>query len=126
MSNINTILINNRSQLSMQYLKPHNYLHISRYSNIPLIVDKRYNEKYHESVFNYKIVESNGDKYITLEKDTRLDVLANKYYADHSLWWVIAMANNIMDGLEPVKLGTVLRIPPILSIYSSGSILGNI
>ena len=123
-SKIKPVNINNSGNY-VQYSKPHKYIHISRYANISLITDSRFNEKYHETVFNYKVKESNGDKFITLDRDTRLDVLANKYYADPSLWWVIAMANNIMDGLETVKLGTVLRIPPILNIYENGSILGN-
>ena len=118
-----SIIVNNRGQY-VQYSKPHNYLHISRYGNIPLLTDIKFNEKYHETVFNYDITKSDNDSYITINKETRLDILANKYYNDPSLWWVIAMANNIMDGLEPIKIGMVLRIPPIMSIYKNGSILG--
>lgn len=121
--NIKPVIINNNS-FGVHYLKPNKYYHISRYGNISLIEDKQYNDPYHETVFNYDVIESSGDRFITIEKDTRLDVLANTYYNDFSLWWVIAMANNIMDGLETVKKDTVLRIPPIMSIYKPHSVLG--
>lgn len=40
----------------------------------------------------------------------RLDVLAHKYYGDEDYWWVIALANRIMDPFMMVP-GTRLRIP---------------
>jgi len=40
-----------------------------------------------------------------------LDNLANKYYEDSSLWWIIARANNIGKGDLTVPLGKQIRIP---------------
>lgn len=40
----------------------------------------------------------------------RLDKLANKYYSDDELWWVIALVNNI-DFPMGIPIGTVLKIP---------------
>jgi nucleoid-associated protein YgaU len=37
--------------------------------------------------------------------------LANKYYGDTTLWWVIATANNINDATFYVEAGIQLRIP---------------
>jgi hypothetical protein len=41
----------------------------------------------------------------------RLDTLAQRFYGNPVLWWVIAVANN-MDLIEvELSVGTVLRIP---------------
>jgi hypothetical protein len=40
----------------------------------------------------------------------RLDKLANKYYNDDTMWWIIAMANNIPNPLA-ITAGTVIKIP---------------
>ena len=47
--------------------------------------------------------------------EDKWDLLANKYYGDRSLWWVIAVANNINDASFYVKEGLQLRIPSNLS-----------
>jgi hypothetical protein len=44
-----------------------------------------------------------------------LDLLANKYYGDTSLWWIIAVANNINDASFYVTEGLQLRIPSNVS-----------
>jgi hypothetical protein len=43
----------------------------------------------------------------------RLDLLANEFYNDYSMWWVIASANGIGKGSLVIPPGTVLRIPNI-------------
>ena len=40
----------------------------------------------------------------------RLDQLAQTFYGDSTLWWVIASANGI-GGFTSLKSGTALRIP---------------
>ena len=40
----------------------------------------------------------------------RLDSLASVYYGDDELWWVIALANRIMDPFS-LTVGMRLRIP---------------
>jgi nucleoid-associated protein YgaU len=40
----------------------------------------------------------------------RLDVIAHKYYGDEDYWWVIALANRIMDPFT-LEVGRRLRIP---------------
>jgi len=51
------------------------------------------------------------DVYVMTEMGDRLDTLANQYYKDPSLWWIIASANNIHDAPLGFPEGTVLRIP---------------
>lgn len=48
--------------------------------------------------------------YITNDTDY-LDALAHKFYKDRSLWWVIALANNLGNGRLAVPGGLQLRIP---------------
>lgn len=48
--------------------------------------------------------------YITNETDY-LDTLAYKFYKDTTLWWIIALANNLGNGRLSVEGGKQLRIP---------------
>ena len=41
----------------------------------------------------------------------RFDTLANQFYGDSSLWWIIASANNVHDAPIGIEDGTILRIP---------------
>ena len=60
-------------------------------------------------------ITENDEKFRKLINQTftgdRLDSLANDYYSDSSLWWIIASANNIHDAAFTVPDGTELRIP---------------
>ena len=51
------------------------------------------------------------DLYIYIKAGQRLDNLANTYYKDTSLWWIIALANDIGKGTFFVPPGVRLRIP---------------
>ena len=58
-----------------------------------------------------EIVSTPEDTYIITTGGDRYDQLAEQFYGDQTLWWVIAMANNSKkDGLI-VKPGVQLRIP---------------
>jgi hypothetical protein len=52
------------------------------------------------------------DNYVITTIGDRLDILANDYYKDPELWWIISVVNNnITKGsIFPVP-GTQLRIP---------------
>lgn len=67
------------------------YYTTTRYPNIPL---------------------SDDDLYIITVRGDRLDNLANQFYGDPTLWWVLQIANpNISkDSLYP-DLGVQFRIP---------------
>lgn len=51
------------------------------------------------------------DLYIATETGDRLDTLANQFYNDPNLWWIIATANNIHSAVFGFSDGTILRIP---------------
>jgi len=57
------------------------------------------------------IAQSVNDIIITSNESDYLDTLAFKYYNDPSLWWIIALANNIGKGKLSVEPGLQLRIP---------------
>jgi nucleoid-associated protein YgaU len=58
-----------------------------------------------------KIPKSDQDIYIVTQAGDRLDTLANQFYENSSLWWIIASANNVHDAPFALPDGTELRIP---------------
>jgi nucleoid-associated protein YgaU len=52
----------------------------------------------------------NSDTFIFTKEGDRLDNLADTYYGDNTLWWVIAKANGLR-GKIALKPATPLRIP---------------
>ena len=77
-----------------------------------------------ESINQDTVSESNSDLYITVDNtnSNRLDTISYIYYGYSTYWWVIALANNIIDPFK-VPYGTVLRIPPLSSLYENGGVL---
>tara|TARA_R110002051_G_scaffold269402_1_gene329504 strand:+ start:555 stop:848 length:294 start_codon:yes stop_codon:yes gene_type:complete len=57
------------------------------------------------------ISEQADDLYIISRDGDRLDLLANEFYHDPSLWWVIAEANNLGKGTTVIEPGIQVRIP---------------
>lgn len=78
------------------------------YTNIKETKSKK---RYLESTIYPKIAPTDNDIYIITEMGDRLDILANKYYQNPSMWWVIATANNLNDANFYIEPGTQLRIP---------------
>lgn len=104
------------------YSKPRSYEHISRYGKYRQIIENHVNRV---ETFNQTFVEhSSDDKFhtVTKEQENRLDIIANMYYQDPSLGWVIALANELVDPFV-VLPGTVLRIPEFTSLYKFGGAL---
>ena len=54
---------------------------------------------------------SNEDYYIIARDQDRMDLVAQDYYGDSTLWWVIAMANDLPGDTMYPPLGFQLRIP---------------
>lgn len=109
---------------SPDYQQPSYYNHLSRYKDLRTIKNKDDNKLAHETMFKYKIVESDADVIYTVTNKTknRLDIIASMYYRNPQYWWIIAIANDIIDPLTELEIGTTLRIPPLLSVYETGSI----
>lgn len=45
-----------------------------------------------------------------LQESQRLDHLANKFFNDSQLWWILAALSDIGWGLQ-VPAGTIIRVP---------------
>jgi len=60
----------------------------------------------------YPIIEpQDGDAIIISNDGDYLDNLAYTYYNDSSLWFIIALANNLGKGRLSVPAGMQIRIP---------------
>ena len=95
---------------------------MARYTNIPLILSK--DEKPMLQTVNYpEIPRLENDIYVFTTIGDKYDTLAQQYYGDSSLWWVIANANGNLDksSLTP-PLGSQIRIPanPALTLSRLG------
>ena len=69
-----------------------------------------------------KVPRLSTDVYVFTTIGDRFDTLAQQYYQDSSLWWIISIANSELtqNSLTP-KIGSQIRIPsnppPILAEY---------
>ena len=64
--------------------------------------------KYGTTIYQ-SVPERNDDIFVISTEGDRLDLLAQQFYGDQSLWWFIANSNNISTMNVPA--GTSLRIP---------------
>lgn len=82
----------------------------NRYSNIPTML-KTGKGRVYESVLLPNIDATDSDIVVMTVQGDRLDLLANEYYQDPSMWWVIALKNDMTEVDLSMKEGIVLRIP---------------
>jgi len=87
----------------------------NRYQYSTTLTNKYTKKKYLGSIIYPKIKPNNNDMYIISQQSDRLDILASKYYNDQSLWWIIAVANNLNDASLSIEPGTQMRIPSNVS-----------
>ena len=95
---------------------------LSRYNLSEVIDDKITSSRANVAI--KKLVDNNQitTTTIVLKKGTRLDHLANQYYNNGSLWWVIAAASGIGWWLQ-VPPGTLITIP--LNIDDIRNVIGD-
>jgi hypothetical protein len=108
----------------IQYLNPQRYKHTSRYSKLRLIQQTNIDKPYHEAANDTPHVEMIDCQLFRVSGiyANRLDLIAQKFYGDSSLWWFIAKQNGIEDpGVVPVD--TVLQIPKYNTLLSEGRVL---
>jgi hypothetical protein len=58
-----------------------------------------------------EIKPSSEDFYVITTAGDRFDILAQQFYSDVHLWWIIASANNMFNGSLAIPIGVQLRIP---------------
>jgi hypothetical protein len=79
---------------------------MSRYNELRDIQDKRYVPKYPDIPLNFQ------DQYFITTEGDRFDILAQQFYNDSSLWWIISIANpQLPQNSLYITPGTQIRVP---------------
>jgi len=82
----------------------------SRYRNQKILLDLDSNKRYLSRI-KYPVIPSrDSDIRIVTTQGQSLLTLANEFYGDVNLYWIIARRNNITNTLFPT-IGTELFIP---------------
>jgi hypothetical protein len=93
----------------------------NRYRNIKRSVTSD-NIRYVNNVIYPEIPLSEDDYYVISTGGDRYDTLAQQFYSDHTLWWIIAAANTSERASLIVEPGIQLRIPAnrdrIIQLYN--------
>lgn len=84
----------------------------NRIINIPKKVDRN-GIQYFKHIKYPSIPYSINDLYVSTISGDRLDLLANQYYKDVDLWWIISIANSDIIRRDSFILdeGLEIRIP---------------
>lgn len=84
---------------------------MNRYQNIPKI--KREGKEVYVTSRYPEIPLSEKDIYVYTSIGDRFDTLAQQFYNDSSLWWVISIANTdkLNQGTLIIPEGIQIRIP---------------
>lgn len=81
-----------------------------RYKNSITLKDKD-GKRYYKPTIVDDIPLKDSDLYINPFPGDRFDMIAQRYYGDSNLWWIIAKANDMSDGTIGVDPEMKLRIP---------------
>ncbi len=83
---------------------------MKRYENIKLEQSPE-GKQYRTTTIYPEAPTSESDYYVITVGGDRYDILADQFYGDHTLWWIIASANSSERASLFVKPGIQLRIP---------------
>jgi hypothetical protein len=85
---------------------------MNRYSQIPITQTEENPNPRYSTVRYPQISLDSSDIYVYVSQGDRYDTLAQSFYGDPSLWWVINRANPAQDSnsLFPT-VGAQIRIP---------------
>lgn len=89
---------------------------MNRYRDIKVIQTDNKTRYYRNNIYPVIPLSINDIYVITTEGD-RFDKLAQQYYNDSSLWWIISIANEELpqNSLFP-PIGEQIRIPTNISV----------
>ena len=82
----------------------------SRYKYTSIKTNKKGKRVFRPTMYP-KIPIQDSDVFIYPKFGDRLDTLAQKYYEDVSLWWIIAKANNLDEAHIGLEVDKQIRIP---------------
>jgi len=84
---------------------------MARYTNIEILTDDT-GTQYYKNIRYPEIPLSFNDIYVRTTESDRFDTIAQQYYGDSSLWWVISTANRAVNQSSYyITPGTQIRIP---------------
>ena len=87
----------------------------SRYTYSKILKTNETKKQYLESTIYPQIKPTDEDVYVITTSNDRLDLLAQYYYGDKNLWWIIAVANNLNNASLSIQSGIQMRIPSNVS-----------
>jgi phage tail protein X len=95
---------------------------MNRYQNTP-IEKSTTGKRIYKTVRYPDIPLSENDIYVYTVQGDRYDILAQQYYSDSSLWWIISIANEqLAQNSLIIPEGIQIRIPAnpqgVLDIYN--------
>ena len=64
------------------------------------------------------IQPASDDKRYTVDRNDRIDKLANRFYGSPDLWWVIAIANNMELLPSDLKPNTQIIVPSQKRVFT--------
>lgn len=83
---------------------------MNRYKDIDKFNNKQ-GRRYYTNAIYPEIPEEENDIYFIASAGDRYDKLADQYYSDSSLWWIIASSNNHQKASLNPTPGEQIRIP---------------
>ena len=102
-----------------------------RYRKEKILKDKN-GIRYYKPTIVQNIPLQDTDRFIFPFDGDRLDIIAQRYYGDSNLWWVIAKSNvDLFDGGIFLKPGEEYRIPTDLTesgqeFITGGGVVGSV
>lgn len=90
---------------------------MGRYSTSKVIRDDNSKRKLTTTIIPSDFT-SESKVLIEITTPDRLDKLANIFYNDSTLWWVLAAANQLGKGTMWIPAGTIMEIPDISSVMT--------
>jgi len=83
---------------------------LNRYGTTP-IRTRWDGKRVYKTTYYPIIIPQDSDSIVISNDGDYLDTLASTYYGDPSLWWIIALANNLGKGRLSVPQGLQIRVP---------------
>lgn len=83
---------------------------MNRYENIKQFITTD-GITYRTNAIYPEVPLSENDFYVITTAGDRYDTLAQQFYSDYTLWWIIAAANNSQQAALTVEPGVQIRIP---------------
>ncbi len=80
---------------------------------------KHNGKRRYESMYYPKFEYKSTDIYFISKQFDRMDLLAQEYYNDPTLWWVIQRANNLAGGTLQIQPGLQIRVPFPLDAFTT-------